>query len=154
MILTGLESRDDFQAWPSRQGVPAAEYVWPWVEGAVKLVLKSSGPSRSTVLGQCQVSSARYRQKPTFHAMVLPGPYQTCSTTTWTALSWRHLKASTQSTNKDVVTAQQFHLNRLRTARPWAPLTADKMSCQPLLDDCAAALRRWGVEKETPESMT
>lgn len=69
-------------------------------------------------------------------------------------LSWRHLKASTQSTNKNDVTAQLFHLNRLLTSRSWVPLTGDKMPCLSTGKDCAAALKRGGMwRKDTPESM-
>lgn len=67
-------------------------------------------------------------------------------------LSWRHLKASTQSTNKNDVTAQLFHLNRLLTSRSWVPLTGDKMPCLSTGKTVLLLLKEVGCGEKTLQS--
>lgn len=53
----------DCQAWPSRQGVPAAEHVRPWVVSSWPSGLRASlAAGGVTALGRRLVSSARFRQ--------------------------------------------------------------------------------------------
>ncbi|EDL11703.1 mCG147400 [Mus musculus] len=111
-MLAGLESTDGCQAWPSHQGVPAAG---PWVEGrccqaGLQVVWPLSPQAASLRWGGARVP--RRGTGRNLHFMPWCFEDRTSLAVPQHGLSWRHLKASTQSTNKNDVTAQLFHLNR------------------------------------------